>query len=172
MRNKEYFNNLYNEYYPQIVAYIHKHIFNHEDAEEMAQEIMLAAYKHIDEFDEKKASFRTWIYVITNNRLKNYYRDKKQLTSIDDEENPIDIASKECVEQAAIVEEDKRYVLEAINSLPEREKIIVVGKYFENKSSSEIAASLGIAEGNVRVILNRTLKKLQSYLSKQGYEFG
>jgi DNA-directed RNA polymerase specialized sigma24 family protein len=48
-----------------------------EDAKDLTGEVFLAGFKSYEKYDSTKSSLASWLYVITNNRLKNYYRDKK-----------------------------------------------------------------------------------------------
>ena len=69
-----------------------------------------------------------------------------------------------------MLEEQKRILMEAIRRLPERERTIVELTYFYRKTSAEVAQKLHMTAGNVRVTLNRSLKKLRLYLEEDGWE--
>ena len=71
------FENLYKQYKNRIIAYISKRISSQEDAEELTGDIFLNLYKNRGSYEKEKSSMETWIFAITNNRLKNYYRDRK-----------------------------------------------------------------------------------------------
>ena len=77
------FEEYYNKYYSQAYGYIYKKIADSFLAEDFAMEAFVACYQKFDEFDPEIASFQTWLYVIINNKLKNYYRDRKQTENID-----------------------------------------------------------------------------------------
>ena len=170
MKKDQQFEAVYNEYYPRILRYINKKIGLYHEAEDLAQEVMAACYRNFEKFDSEKASLGTWIYVIMNNRLKNYYRDKKQTVSLDDEESYLEIAAEEVLEEAVILEEQRHLLMETIGRLSEREQKIVRYTYFSRMTSTEVAERLQMTAGNVRVVLNRALKKLRMYLEEQGFE--
>ena len=170
MMNKEQdFESVYYEYYPRILGHIRKKLSSYHEAEELAQEIMTVCYQHFEKYDPEKASLGTWIYVIMNNRLKNYYRDKKELVSLDDDESYLEIADEKVLEEAVLLEEQRELLMEAIAQLSEREQAIVKDTYFHGMTSIMVAERLGMTSGNVRVVLNRSLKKLRSYLEEKGY---
>lgn len=125
----------------------------------------MTAYRNYEGFDPTKASAATWLYMICSSRLKNYYRDKKENVSLDDEENPVDVSSGELIEDAVLMEERSRMLHDAISKLPERQQQAVRLKYFRNMSAADIAAELGTTAGNVRVILNRSMDKLKEFLA-------
>ena len=170
MTNKEQqFEAVYNEYYPRILRYINKKIGIFHEAEDLTQEIMAACYRNFEKYDPEKSSMGTWVYVIMNNRLKNYYRDKRVNVSLDDDESILELASEEILEEAVLLEEQKRVLMEAIDSLSEREKEIVMNTYFLYKTSAEVAEVMHMTAGNVRVVLNRSIKKLREYFKARGY---
>ncbi len=170
MENKEQqFESVYNEYYPRILRHVYKKINLYHEAEDLAQEIMAACYRNFDKYDPEKSSIGTWVYVIMNNRLKNYYRDKKMTVSLDDDESFLELASEEVLEEAVLLEEQKRVLMRAIESLSEREREIVMNTYFQKKTSAEVAEKMHMTAGNVRVTLNRSLKKLREYFEARGY---
>lgn len=163
------FEQVYHEYYPRILGHIRKKLSSYHEAEDLAQEVMTVCFRNFEKYDPEKAALGTWIYVIMNNRLKNYYRDKKTLVSLDDEDSYLEIASEEVLEEAVLLEEQRRILTETIERLPERERMIVTYTYLYRLTSSEVAQRLGMTAGNVRVVLNRSLKKLRIYLEELGY---
>ena len=73
----EEFERIYQEYYLKILTFIHKRVPDLYEAEELTGDVFLSFYRNMDSYDEEKGSIATWLYAITANRLKNYYRDKK-----------------------------------------------------------------------------------------------
>ncbi len=158
------FEQIYMEYYLRLIKYVRKRVSSMQDAEDIVQETFAALYRNFDRYDPEKASLSTWVYVAVNNRLKNYYRDKKINVSLDDDENPIDIADENLIEQAVEFEEMRQELFRAIDQLSEREQKIVRDTYFAKKSSNDIADEMGMTPVNVRVICSRALKKLLKIL--------
>ena len=71
------------EYYLKILTFIHKRVLDLYEAEELTGDVFLSFYRNMDSYDEEKGSIATWLYAITANRLKNYYRDKKTHYSLE-----------------------------------------------------------------------------------------
>ncbi len=65
------------------------------------------------------------------------------------------------LEQAMEAEEERKWLAKVLEMLPERQKQIVVLKYFTELNSSQIAQRLKMTESNVRVQLFRAMKRLQ-----------
>ena len=79
----EEFERIYQEYYLKILTFIHKRVPDLYEAEELTGDVFLSFYRNMDSYDEEKGSIATWLYAITANRLKNYYRDKKTHYSLE-----------------------------------------------------------------------------------------
>ena len=165
MEMKPTFEQLYEQYYTPILRYILKRIGSYQEAEDLAANVFVTAYRNYEGYDPTKVSPATWLYMICSSRLKNYYRDRRENISLDDEDNPVDVSSDELIEDAVLMEERSRMLHQAIDRLPERQRQAVRMKYFRNMSAADIAAELGTTAGNVRVILNRSMDKLKEYLA-------
>lgn len=158
------FNEVYNKYYKQILAYFFKRINSTSDAEDLTSEVFLYSYKHFDKYDSEKASLSTWLYLIAKSRYYNYCRDKKNTENIDDFENLIGSYGDE-MEKAIYIEELRIQLNKALNNLTDRQKNIVVMKYFEEMETEEIAEFYGTSSNNIRVQLCKALKNLRKYIS-------
>lgn len=164
------FEEYFQKYYQKVFGYVFKKVANYSVAEDITMEVFLSCYKNFDRFDPQKASFQTWLYVIVNNKLKNYYRDKKEYDDID-----------ECMEYTGQFEDDiiaaenlkdmRNALAEALETLSEPQKSIVIMKYFKNMQAGEIGEKLGLSSGNVRVQLSRALNKLRDYFKMHGIEW-
>ncbi len=158
------FEEIYREYWHQVVGYLSKKTGNYHTAEDLASEIFEYAFKIFDTYDSKKASVRTWLYVIVNSRFKNYLRSQCVHEDIDEYSDFIP-DSTPLMETVIEVEEEREMLVKALEQLSELQRTIVVLKYFGGLSSDEIGTKLGLTSGNVRVQLFRTMDKLQKILN-------
>jgi len=76
--NKEAFKGLINRYTFPLYNFT-AHIVNQNDASDVVQEIFIKTWKSIHKFDEKKASFKTWIFTIARNTAIDFLRKKRNL---------------------------------------------------------------------------------------------
>ena len=104
-----------------------------------------------------------------NNRLKNYYRDRKVNSSLDDQIDEKYLAVEDDMTQAVLLEDYRNMLADAIATLPEKYQILVILKFFGEKQSDEIAEIMNMSAVNVRVTLSRSLKKINDYLVKHGW---
>lgn len=164
------FDAFYTEYYNQVYWYIYKKINHTEDAQDLAGDVFCSCYKNYENYDPEKSSLQTWLYVIVNNRLKNYYRDRKISVPLDDQVDEKYLQTEDDYISKAVLLEDYRNMLaDAISTLPEKYQLVVILKYFGEKQSNEIARIMNMSAVNVRVTLSRALKKISEILEKNGW---
>lgn len=164
------FDAFYGEYYNQVYWYIYKKINHTEDAQDLAGDVFCACYKNFSNYDPEKSSLSTWLYVIVNNRLKNYYRDRKISVPLDEQLDEKYLQTDDDYISKAILLEDYRNILaDAISALPEKYQLVVILKYFGEKQSDEISKIMNMSAVNVRVTLSRALKKINEILLKNGW---
>lgn len=161
--NKLSFEDFYQQNYNRALNYVRNKIIVNEDAEDLVSEVFLYCYNHFDSYDPEKSSPITWLYLIINSRIKNYYRDHNDIYV--DFESVADTMQDHGInlDQRIYLEQLHNALMTAIHSLPQRQQQIVLMRYFENRSSDEIALKLGLTPGNVRVLLSRALNKLSTY---------
>lgn len=164
------FEKYYMEYYSQVYKYLLKKISNPMQAEDLAMDSFVSCYQKFDTFDSQKASFATWIYVIVNNKLKNYYRDKKMTEPIDDHTELSDSFENDIVE-AIHLEEMKKILEQALLMLDAQEQELIRLKYFDGEKSTSISTITGLSPGNVRVHLYRAIKKLKKYFEENNVKW-
>lgn len=154
------YDEVYKKYYSQILAYFKKHISSEADAEDLTSEVFMYCYRNFDKYDSKKASVSTWIYLVAKSRFCNYLRDRKVNDNIDDYDNLVG-GSADDMDKALYLEETRKQLDSALKALTERQRTIVVLRYFQDKSAEEIAKVLGTNANNVRVQLHKALESMK-----------
>ncbi|MCI5605251.1 MAG: sigma-70 family RNA polymerase sigma factor [Clostridia bacterium] len=163
------FGAFYKEYYNQVYWYIYKKINHTEDAQDLAGDVFCSCYKNFNNYNSQKSSITTWLYVIVNNRLKNYYRDRRINVPLDEQIDEQYLAVEDDMTQAVLIEYYRDMLADAIATLSEKYQLIVILKFFGEKHSDEIAKIMNMSSVNVRVTLSRALKKINEYLIKHGW---
>ena len=133
-----------------------------DDAEDIAQETFLRAWKYLKRFDTTRP-FRPWLLSITSNLASNWRRSAGRYLSaltraFRDEPVPDSIEEKNIQQMQA----DELW--EAVQSLKAADQQVVYLRYFLDLSVAETADVLQIAEGTVKSRLSRALKKLRNII--------
>lgn len=159
MDHEAFFQQIYEDYYSRVLSYIKARVNNPHDAEDLTGDVFFKCYKNIEKYDPEKAAASTWVFVIANNTLKNYYRDNKQEASIDNMEG-FDVPYEEEFDQAMRLNEISEYLDGLLSTLDETKRQVLILRYYEDMKTKDIGEKLGLTPANVRVILSRTLQQL------------
>lgn len=162
--DKPSYEEFYSSNFQRVVQYINKKIGNLDDAQDIAGDVFLYCYTHYNDYDPSKSSITTWLYLIVNSRIKNYYRDSKTYVDIDELAGVLP-SDETDMDACILLEQMKTRLYQAIKLLPERQQDIVRMSYFEGRTSKDIAETLGITPVNVRVLLSRALIILEKHCS-------
>ncbi len=165
----EAFGRLYDIYYPQIFNYILRRTANKSLAEELTSNTFFKALDKLWTFKWRNLPFSAWLYRIASNEINSHYRFKKKSKIADVElELLTNLKSEELTDEQILCEENrnnnekiKTRVLEEIYSLKPKYREVIVLRYFEDKSISDISAILIKSEGTIKSLLHRAIKKLQ-----------
>jgi len=138
---------------------------NREDAEEVAQDVFLNAFRKLNSF-RKESSFQTWLYRIAYNESISKVRKRKIITMELDEEIMEIIPDENLVEDIVGLDENqqKKVVAKILDKLPETDRVLVTLFYLENQPVTEISQVTGLGESNVKVRLHRVRKKIYQEL--------
>ncbi len=140
---------------------------NREEAEEVAQDAFLKAYKSLKSF-KKKSKFSTWLYKIVYNLCVTKLRKKKpEIFSIDEnEEQTYDLPDTTYKLEELEYQDQKKFLEKAIGQLNEEEQTIILFYYHEDLPVDQIANIINLSVSNVKVKLYRGRKRLYENLNQ------
>lgn len=158
--DKEAFALLYHSYYIPIYRYCRVRLPSKEDAEDIAQEVFLKAWKAFGSFTLEGASALPFFYTIAKNAIIDF-RKKKRLPEVSDEN--MDIPEDETPQTLAVAAEDQGIVYKLLSSLTDNERDAIIMKFIDGLSNTEISDRLGRSEEAIRQAQSRGLRKLKSF---------
>ncbi|MDB5024246.1 MAG: polymerase subunit sigma [Mucilaginibacter sp.] len=141
---------------------------NREDAEEIAQDCFIKAYRSLSSF-QRQSKFSTWLYSIVYTTAMTFLRKKRVDTdSIDDENTYIQLENRSSGFDANSVENKSRsyYLNQAIAQLLPDDAAIITLFYMGEQSLEEIGRALGIEANTVKVKLFRARQRLKEKLER------
>mgnify|MGYP000892149186 CR=1 FL=1 len=166
------FETIIEDYQKKVFNIALRMIGNHDDASELAQEVFIRIFKSLKNF-KGESSLSTWIYRITTNVCLDELRKRKNknIVSLDEDVKQDDGEIKRQVEDArptpdviAEKNEVRRVVKEAILSLPEDQRTVIILRDIQGFSYDEIAKIMNCPEGTVKSRINRSRQILRDRL--------
>jgi RNA polymerase sigma-70 factor, ECF subfamily len=161
---REAFDRLVERYQRDVYRLCYRFVNNHEDANDLAQEAFVKAYRALDRFRGDSA-FSTWLYRIAVNACLNYRAAKKPRA----DEIPDSLADpRPRADEGILSDERSRVVRAAIERLPEKQRATVILKTYHDLSHEEVASVLGSTVGTVKANLFHGLANLKKILVAEG----
>jgi len=151
-----------------IYTLVLRMVENREDAEEIAQDIFVKAYRSLADF-RGDSKFSTWLYTIVNRTCITFLRKKKlETVSIDNEKTFIQVENQHSAFKANQVEQKSRQLMvnEAIRMLSPDDAQILTLFYKAEQSLEEMALILGMEANTVKVKLHRARVRLKEKMEK------
>lgn len=165
------FDLLINKYQHRIISLVTRYVHDHAEAQDVAQEAFIKAYRAIGNFRGDSA-FYTWLYRIAINTAKNWLVAQKRrppasdIDAVDAEQYDIDsrLKDKDTPENELLREEIKETVYSTIEQLPEDLRTAIVLREMEGMSYEEIAATMECPIGTVRSRIFRAREAIDEKL--------
>lgn len=160
LREKPSFDDFYRENYPKVMHYLRARLSDTAAAEDLSSDIFLYCYDRYESYDPEKSSVKNWLFVIVNSRLKNYYRDRRPFASFEDIDELLPGVETD-MERSMYIEQLRDKLHELLHALPERQREVIVSRFYREESYETIARRLQITPQNARVLLSRALDRLE-----------
>ena len=134
------------------------------EAEDVAQETMLRAWRNAAKWEPGKAKFSTWLHRVALNLCYDRLRKRKS-SSLEDVAEPVD--DRASVQQSMEADERLTLLKDAMESLPERQRAAIQMRHFEERGNDETAEILGVTVEAVESLLSRGRRALRDRLAGQ-----
>lgn len=169
--DKAAYSYLVNRYSDMVYSLVFKLLKNQADAEDLSQEVFIAAFKSLPAF-KGSAKFSTWLYRIAYNKAVSELR-KNNPELLTEKESFLENRGGAEFQNSGLSDEEEAIaqLQKAIRDLSQEEQLLIMLHYFENQSIEEISQVTRLSESNVKVKLFRTRKKLKEQLELLKKEF-
>jgi len=151
-----------------VFTIILRYVKSREDAEEVAQDVFIKAYRSLKDF-KGTAKFSTWLYTITTTTCITFLRKKKlEIHSLDNEKLFDVVDNIDGGMSANLIEQKSKVnmVNEAIRLLSPDDAQIITLFYKGEQTLEEIAQIIGIESNAVKVRLHRARTRLKEKMEK------
>lgn len=171
--NRGAFAELVDLYKSRIFHLAYRMLGNRQEAEDVVQDTFLRMYEHLSSFDRSR-KFSTWLYRIATNLCIDRLRRRRSVYSLDADMTEGDNMDGYSVlrsdapgpEEALVLTERQRMVLEAIDALPDKYKTAVALRYYQDLSLQEISEIMQIPVSTVKTRIHRGREYLRRKLER------
>lgn len=159
----EAFNMLLKKYQQKIYWHIRRMVIDHEDADDIAQDVFVKVWKNLQGF-RADAQLYTWIYRIATNECITFLNKKKAKNnvSLDDADSTLG----DTLAASSYFDGDKaqRKLQEALLTLPDKQRLVFNMKYYEDMKYEEISDVVGTSVGALKASFHLAVKKIEAFL--------
>jgi RNA polymerase sigma-70 factor (ECF subfamily) len=155
-------------YADHVYAYVRRRLIPRADlVDDLVQEVFLAAWESLDKF-RGYSSLRSWLLGIARHKVEDHYRKRLREVQIADEEEGMgsEPVSAHDLEEALAERQAGELTREVLSSLPETYTVVLLWRYWENRSLRDIAVQTGRTEKAIERLLSRARQQFK----KRWYE--
>lgn len=138
---------------PAVEAYVFAAVQRFQDAEDIVQQVALAAARRFEEYDESRP-FVAWVLWLAKSRIIDHYRVQGRRKLVFSE-TLLDRTAARLVERQAAVHAGAAALETCIDKLPPKSRKLLDLRYVEDASMEAIARAVDSTAGSVRVMLFR-----------------
>lgn len=172
------YKSLMEKYETPLFFHLLKMVKDKEQVRDLVQEAFMKAFDNLESYNTNYA-FSTWLYRITTNHAIDYLRKKKlQTTSIDEPvktkegEMNIQLEDEHSGTDRKIIRKQRSDIIhEAIEDLPDKYRVVIKLRHFEELSYDEISEQLDLPLGTVKAHIFRAREMLYKELKDRRGEF-
>lgn len=164
-QQREAFEWIVNTYKEQLYYQIRRMVLSHEDADDLLQNTFIKAWNNLEYF-RGEAKLSTWLYRIALNECLNFLNKQRAQKHLSIEESEANLLNQ--LESDPYFDGDQTQLLfeKAIQTLPEKQRIIFHLKYFQDMKYNEISEIMGTSIGALKASYHHAVKKIEEFFKQ------
>ena len=159
---------LMDTYQERLYHQIRRMLNDHEDTNDVLQNVMIKVFRNINKFEQNSALY-TWLYRIASNETISYIRSKKRKTTSSIENEDLGLENTLKAEQSFDGKDAERILQNALEELPEKERLVFNMRYFDEMSYKEISEVLNTSVGSLKASYHHAVKKIEHFIKQRNF---
>ncbi len=151
------------KYQERLYWHIRRMVVDHEDANDVLQNMFIKVWKGLENFREDSQLF-TWLYRIATNESLTFLTQKKKRSaiSLSDDENGL---SNQLKSESGFDANKLEWKLQlGIQKLPEKQRLVFNLRYYDEMPYEEMSRVLETSEGALKASYHHAAKKIEDYI--------
>ena len=158
---KNAFADIVRQYSEPLYWKIRRIVLNHDDANDILQNVFIKAWSNLDDF-QNKSKLSTWLYRIAINESLDFVRKQKTMLTID-ADNEGSIANRLMADEYFDGDETQAQLQEAIARLPDVQRLVFNLRYYDEMKYSDISKMLNTSVGALKASYHIAVRKITDY---------
>ena len=164
-RDEAAWEEIYERHKQGIYRYIYCRVSDVHLAEDLMQEVFLKAVAAVDSFDFRGISLSAWLYRIARNLVIDHYRCRSEQRELTLDESLV--ASEQDISATIEQKLARQQLWRALGRLTDLQRDVIILKFIEGFSNSEVAQILGKPEGAIKSLQHRALARLRHIILEE-----
>ena len=143
--------------------HVRKMVIDHDDADDLVQEIFVKVWKNLTSFREDSKLF-TWIYRIATNECLTFLKRKKRKFFVPINDVQAELSEKLDAEPGISGDKIQLKLQRALLTLPDKQRMVFNMKYFDDLKFKDIAESTKTSEGALKANYHHAVKKIEEFI--------
>jgi RNA polymerase sigma factor (sigma-70 family) len=164
-REEYAFSGLVHKYQKKLYYHIRRMVKNHDDTDDILQNSFIKVWNGLKNFREE-ANLYTWLYRIATNETLTFLSKNKNINLVPVEDKPGLSSTHNDGDSAVLSTDEIQQKLDfAVNTLPDKQKIVFNMKYYDEMSYDEMSKILDTSVGALKASFHHAVKKIEEYLT-------
>lgn len=157
------FRALVSRYSETLYWHIRRIVLVHEDADDILQETFIKAWQNLDSF-RGDSKISTWLYKIATNESLGHLRKNKSKYDVQIDDTELSTDNLLISDSYFDGDEAVLKLQQAILTLPERQRMVFLLKYYDDMKYKEIAEVLDLTVGSLKASYHHAVTKIEEFL--------
>ena len=140
-------------------------VLSHDDANDLLQNTFMKAWANIDLF-RGEAKLSTWLYKIALNECITFLKKQRAQNQVSIDDNDLFLMDQLKDDPYFDGDDLQKRLQEAILTLPEKQRIVFLMKYYDDMKYEEMSEILGTSVGALKASYHHAVKKIEDFLSQ------
>lgn len=154
---------LMEKYQQKIYWLVRRFLIDHDDSDDVVQEIFIKVWKNIGQFNEQSQLF-TWIYRISTNEALSFLRKKKLMATLRLSDFEYELSMKLETDPYFSGDQIQMKLQKAMLTIPTKQRLTFQLHYFQELKYEDIASITGTSVGALKASYHLAVKKIEKYL--------
>lgn len=159
------FTRIVRKYQEKLYWHIRRLVINHEDANDVLQNVFIKVWNYLDNFREE-ANLYTWLYRIATNETLTFLDKEKRRASLSLSDHESGLSNKLQAEKGFDANKLEWRLQQAIQSLPEKQRTVFLLRYYDEMPYEEMSKVLETSTGALKASYHHAVKKVEEFLKR------
>lgn len=157
------FSMLIRKYQEKLYWHIRRMVVQHEDANDVLQNVLIKVWKGLDHFREDSMLY-TWLYKIATNESLSFLDQKKKHAAVSFDNQGIDLTETIKADKYFDAQKLEWKLQLAIQKLPEKQRLVFNLRYYDEMPYASMSKILETSEGALKASYHHAVKKIEDFM--------